>query len=227
MTSQEKSFERVNQKRRTRAELLRAARELVEKGAQPSVADVADHAGISRATAYRYFSKPEDMIREALLDAIAIGITPQAHVPGTELDAGRALGDLVRQVWTMSEENEAMFRSFLAGSITGRDGVKRGGRRLEWLDTVLEPLKGSMPKADYVRLLHGLGLVTGIETLIVLKDVCGLDSVAAEEVALWAAQMLLAGATRKISSETHSRRRDRVGPPAIAIVSARPWECAK
>ena len=63
MSSQVKSHERVNQKQRTRAELLRAARELAEKGGQPGVAEAADHAGISRATAYRYFSNADDMLR--------------------------------------------------------------------------------------------------------------------------------------------------------------------
>ena len=42
MDSQEKKFERVNQKRRTRTELLRAARQIIEKGGHPSVAEVAD-----------------------------------------------------------------------------------------------------------------------------------------------------------------------------------------
>lgn len=194
MSSQGKSFERVNQKRRTRAELLRAASELAEKGLQPSVAEVADHAGISRATAYRYFSKPEDLIREAVLDAIAKAIQPRVE----QLSDGSkatpdALRDLVRQIFAMVDENETMFRSMLASSVISND-ARRGARRLDWLDEVLAPLQETLAKKDYDRLLHALCLLTGIETLVVLKDVCGLDSRKAEDVTLWAAKTLLAGA---------------------------------
>jgi AcrR family transcriptional regulator len=201
MSSQEKSFERVNQKQRTRAELLRAAGELAEKGLQPSVADVADHAGISRATAYRYFSKPENMLREAALDAIARAIQPHVdRLAKDSKDAPNAVEHLVKQVFDMVSENEAMFRTFLANSVTGND-VKRGGRRLTWLSDVLAPLKDRIAKPDYDRLLYSLSLLTGIETLVVLKDVCGLDSKKAEDVTLWAAKTLLAGVLGKERSE--------------------------
>ena len=46
---------RADQKRRTRAALVSAARELVARGVTPTVADAADAASISRAAAYRYF----------------------------------------------------------------------------------------------------------------------------------------------------------------------------
>lgn len=196
MSVQEKNFERVNQKKRTRAELLRAAAEMAQQGLQPSVADVADHAGISRATAYRYFSKPEDLLREAVLDAISMVVKPRAAGLSEEgRDMSEALDDLVRQIFDMVSNNETMFRTFLANSVTGKDNLKRGGRRLTWLGEVLEPLKTKVPKGDYDRLLYSLSLLTGIETLVVLKDVCGLENKAAEDVTLWAARTLLAGAT--------------------------------
>ena len=46
---------RANQKGRTRAALVTAARDMVARGVTPSVGDAADAASISRATAYRYF----------------------------------------------------------------------------------------------------------------------------------------------------------------------------
>ena len=194
MSSQEKSFERTNQKLRTRAELLRAASELAEKGLQPTVAEVADHAGISRATAYRYFSRPEDLLREAVLDAIATAIKPHTdRLTGSAKAMPEALEDLVRQIFAMVDGNEVMFRTFLASSVTGKDGQKRGGRRLTWLREVLQPLEGRVSKVEFERLICSLSLLTGVETHVVLKDVCGLDSQKAEDVALWAARTLLAG----------------------------------
>jgi AcrR family transcriptional regulator len=197
MSSQEKSFERVNQKRRTRAELLRAASELAEQGLQPTVAEVADHAGISRATAYRYFSKPEDLLREAVLDAIATAIKPHTEkLTSSSKEMPEALADLVSQIFAMVENNEVMFRTFLANSVTGKDGEKRGGRRVIWLREILQPLAGKVPKVELDRLIYSLSLLTGIETLVVLKDVCGLDNRKAEDVTLWAARTLLAGVSK-------------------------------
>jgi AcrR family transcriptional regulator len=194
MSSQEKSFERINQKRRTRAELLRAARELTERGMQPSVAEVADHAGISRATAYRYFSAPEEMIREAVLDAVATAIQIEPPITGASPETvGAQLQLLVGRIFDMVNDNEAMFRALLASTVTGDSKVKRGARRIGWLTDALEPLRARIPAADFKRLVYGLSLLTGIETLVVLRDVCGLEPQEARETTLWAARTMLAG----------------------------------
>lgn len=198
MNSQEKSFERTRQKQRTRAELLRAAKELTEKGLQPSVAEVADHAGISRATAYRYFSTPEDLVREAVLDAVAKNIRVEPGEAGrNDGSAEDRLLHVVKQVFDMVTDNEMMFRALLSSSVGGKAPARRGGRRMDWLEKALEPLKGELPAADFQRLVYGLSLVTGIETLVVMKDVCGLDNAKAEDATQWVARTLLAGAMQK------------------------------
>lgn len=46
---------------------------------------------------------------------------------------------------------------------------------------------------DFKKLVSALSLLTGIETIVVLKDVCGLDAADARETTLWAAKTLLAG----------------------------------
>jgi AcrR family transcriptional regulator len=57
MTEAWQQVGRVNQKRRTRAAIVAAAIELVEQGQSPTVAEVADAALVSRATAYRFFPR--------------------------------------------------------------------------------------------------------------------------------------------------------------------------
>lgn len=194
MSGQEKTAGRINQKRRTRGELLRAARDLAEKGGQPTVAEAADHAGISRATAYRYFSNADEMLREALLDAVASGITLERPDKALSLaTAEDRVAEVVRQVLQMVRSNEPMFRSFLATSATGKNPVKRGARRVEWLGEALAPLQAKLTKIEMRNLVAALSLMTGIETLVVFKDVCGLSDRQSEEAALWAAKMLLAG----------------------------------
>src|SRR5919112_1130325 len=61
---------RVNQKRRTRRDLLTAASRLLSDGATPTVAEVADRAGVSRRTAYRYFPTAEQLLADAALEGL-------------------------------------------------------------------------------------------------------------------------------------------------------------
>jgi AcrR family transcriptional regulator len=196
MDGQEKKFERVNQKRRTRVELLRAARELIERGNQnPSVGDVADHAKISRATAYRYFSASDEMIREAVLDGVAdaIEVPPADEGDGAEQSA-RRLDTLVAQVFQMVVENEAVFRALLATSATGQSNTRRGGRRLTWLREALSPLQKQMSSKHFDRLVNSLSLLTGIEALVVTRDICELGNKEAESLLRWTAKALFTAA---------------------------------
>src|SRR5687767_2273646 len=55
---------RANQKERTREALVGAAKELARRGAAPSVAEAAEQARVSRATAYRYFPTQESLLIE-------------------------------------------------------------------------------------------------------------------------------------------------------------------
>ena len=56
------------QKRRTRRDLVEAALRLITAGATPTVTEVADAAGVSRRTAYRYFPSAEQLITDVLLE---------------------------------------------------------------------------------------------------------------------------------------------------------------
>ncbi len=195
MDSQEKKFERVNQKRRTRTELLRAARQIIEKGGHPSVAEVADLAGISRATAYRYFSTPDEIIREAVLDGVAdvIKVAPAPDNAGAATVADR-LDKLVADVFQMVLGNESVFRALLGSSAVGDSQVRRGGRRIDWLKQAMAPLEGEIPPKEFKRLVNALSLVMGIESVVVMRDICDLEPKEAEKTLRWAARTLLAGA---------------------------------
>ncbi len=186
----EKTTERVNQKKRTRAELLRTARQLIEAGSHPSVAEVADAAGISRATAYRYFSKPEEMVREAVLDAVAekVRLPEELAMSGS---VEERLDAMVSQIVRMVIENEAVFRTFLAASITSDSQIRRGGRRLSWIAEALEPARAKMSKESFTRLTNSLALLTGVEALVVLRDICEVDPAEAEQTIRWSAQAML------------------------------------
>jgi AcrR family transcriptional regulator len=57
--------DRTNQKQRTRQALVAAASALAANGHTVTTADVAEAAQVSVATAYRYFSNPNDLVLEA------------------------------------------------------------------------------------------------------------------------------------------------------------------
>ncbi|MDR7145820.1 TetR/AcrR family transcriptional regulator [Rhizobium sp. BE258] len=203
MDSQEKRFERVNQKRRTRSELLRAARQIVERGGHPSVADVADLAGISRATAYRYFSTPDEIIREAVLDGVADVISIEPATQGAGVNEAEARTDkLVSDIFRMILGNESVFRALLGNSVTGQSQVRRGGRRIPWLKEALSPLQGRIASKQLDKLIHALSLVTGIESVVVMRDICELEQDEAEKTLRWTAKAILKAALNESDLKT-------------------------
>ena len=68
---------------------------------------------------------------------------------------------------------------------------KRGYRRIEWIALALAPVKKTLGKRRYERLVSALAMCVGIEALIVLRDLRGLRESEAEEVSRWAARTLL------------------------------------
>jgi len=66
----------------------------------------------------------------------------------------------------------------------------REGRRMRWLDTALGPLD-DLPEDRRRRLHAALALTLGGDSVVVMKDVCGLDDDQALEVLRWTAEAIL------------------------------------
>jgi AcrR family transcriptional regulator len=176
-----------------RGALLRAAQALMDEGRVPTVSEVADHAGVSRATAYRQFSSAEALVAEAALDRIAAGIAELAPGAVPAPDPEAAIEALVRRVFAMVVENDAAFRTMLRLALDGGPG-SRGGRRLAWVEAAIAPWRDRFAPDAYARLVPALGLTLGIETWVALRDIAGLDRARAEETAVWTARALVARA---------------------------------
>ncbi|MBI1238840.1 MAG: TetR family transcriptional regulator [Alphaproteobacteria bacterium] len=191
---------RANQKQRTRAAIVEAAIHLMRGGAAPSVADAAKAAKVSRATAYRYFPTPESLHLEI------VGVTP-AFRPAEELveslegddSEARALS-LLDLMNSLTFRNEAQMRMALkvyldlwfAGHGKGEDAPPvREGRRMRWFERALSPARGCLTKAQWQRLNAAIALTTGVEAMVVMKDVCRLSDKDAQAVLHWAAEALL------------------------------------
>ena len=203
MTTASVTTGRVRQKGRTRSALLAAAIRLITAGVQPSVAEVADAAEVSRRTAYRYFPTQEQMLVEAALEGVR-GIMTKAieGPPSGRRDAADVAARLDRAVQALQQSavaNEQLLRTMIRLTVSSASRVpprdpslpKRGYRRIEWIALALAPVRTRLGKRRYERLVSAIAMCVGIEALIVLRDLRGLSERDAEDVSRWAAATLL------------------------------------
>ena len=205
---------RINQKRRTRAAILAAAVDLVEGGQRPTVAEVADVALVSRATAYRYFPTHEYLLFEAALESTRTDINRELEENTLPEDPEARLEMLIDALQKRIIDKETAFRTMLRLSLEQspeeeRHGGEsspsrlRGGGRVRWIEKALRPVRERLEEPEFRRLVAALSLCMGIEALVVLRDVCALEASEAEDVLRWAARTLL----RSSLAEVHASPR--------------------
>ena len=202
---------RVNQRHRTRKDLLAAAGRLLKRGRTPDMDDVAKEAMVSRATAYRYFPTIEQLLVEAPLD----GAVPDAQDvfdgdPST--DPAQRVDKAEAALHEMCYRNAAQLRVMLAASLerttkagngSAADGVPvRQNRRSPLIEAALAPSRERFTDATYKKLCAALALIFGTESMIVFEDVLGLDEKTARKVKSWAAKALV----RAAMEESAARR---------------------
>ncbi|MCC6718913.1 MAG: TetR family transcriptional regulator [Acetobacteraceae bacterium] len=199
---------RANQKRRTRAALVAAASELLRRGTQPSVAEAAEAARVSRATAYRYFPTQESLLVEVSeLSPTVANVEKTFPALARTENAEDRLTMLLDAFNPILFANQAPMRTALrvyldtwfAARRAGDDNPEvREGRRTRWLDEVLAPVRRELPAPAWRRLRAALSLTLGSEALIVMKDVCRLDDAEALATLRWTAIALLRAARAEL-----------------------------
>jgi AcrR family transcriptional regulator len=194
MAGQEKNAKKVtgreSQKNRTRRALVAAAGELMRGGKHPTVTDAAEAAGISRATAYRYFPTQEMLLAEVALFAVGGPlVTAPANVP-----VPKAVGQLVRRVANWTYANEQPLRTLLRLSLDPTTGINRPGHRIEWIADSLAPVRHRMSAEAYRRLSNALTLLLGIDPIVVMTDIAGASRHDALDTLEWTARALVEAA---------------------------------
>jgi AcrR family transcriptional regulator len=179
---------RSSQKARTRQALLAAARQVMERGEPVTVLAAAQEAGISKATAYRYFSTSETLILEATLDAKVA--TPE-EIVGDAQDVRERVIRVQRYLFTLTRASETKFRLFLAraldASVADRGHASReirGGRRLPMYEHALAPVRSRLSRKQFQFLVLSLSAASGMESYLALKDVCRVDDATADRIAV-------------------------------------------
>jgi AcrR family transcriptional regulator len=183
---------RSGQKARTRAALVEATRRLVAGGAMPTVDDVAEAAGISRTTAFRYFPNQRALLLAAHpqteLTSLLADDAPDDPVARLDLALDEFLG--ITLGW------EPQLRTSLRLSLEpGADlPPLRGGRAIGWIRDALTPLRRTHPRLDLDKLAVAIRSATGIEALVWLTDVAGLLREDAAALMRWTAHAQLRSA---------------------------------
>lgn len=166
--------------------------------------EIAEHAKVSRATAYRYFDSASDLMWQVVADRL---VEP---IGDAFVDVGDDLVERVERAETLI--NDHLFgdpdgtRAFERAALDRRlTGVAlpddRAGRRLVCIDAALAPLAERVDPAELERLRYALALTMGSQVVPALLDTCGLDVEQAREVTRFAATALIADTLRRAELE--------------------------
>jgi AcrR family transcriptional regulator len=189
--------------------LLDAAMAIIqESGHVPSVAELAVRSGVSRATAYRYFTS-----RSALVTAvIATSLGPVRTLASDNPNGRERVHELFLETFPRFKEFEPQLRAAAqlslehwalerAGLLT--EEPYRRGHRVYILEHAIAPLAPSMTPAMRDRLHHALSVIYGIEPYVILKDIWGLPDREVERIALWMTDALIDAALRESVPAKH------------------------
>ena len=184
---------RKNQKLKTRDRIIEAAHQLLNSGDELNMDEIAKKAGISRATVYRYFSSPELLATQ--LNLILNVPEPKetaASVSGLSLNDG--LLNVQNQFLNFILKTENSSRTFLSAflSMTSPE-LKRGQHRIKTVQEFLKNNKNNLDSETKDKLTHIAVLLMGIEAILVMKDVCGLNEDQSRKTLTWALETLIRG----------------------------------
>ncbi|WP_369045422.1 TetR/AcrR family transcriptional regulator [Sinomonas sp. P10A9] len=171
---------RTRQKSRTRDALIDAVRDLMARGEDPSVSDVAEAAGISRTTAYRYFPDKESLLNAAMPQTGERSLLGE-HPPS---DVVERMARTLDAHFAFMRRWDPQLRAALKASIApgAQQPSLRGGRAVRWYEEALAPLAETHPHLDRHALAVRLRAVAGIESKVWLTGVGGLNSDEADAV---------------------------------------------
>ena len=185
-------------KERTLRLLREAARELLRTGGPLTVPAAAELAGVSRATAYRYFPTNDAVVLHATMSLADNQLNdadwpPTAATSPGELSARAA--DVVRATAAWAFGHETELRTMLRLSLEPereREEPRRGlTNRGRWIADLLEGLPSDVPPHARERLAKALIPLFGSDAIVWTTDMAGLSREEAIELLAWMAQVLV------------------------------------
>ena len=184
---------RARQKQRTRDHLIATARELITSGDTPRVEDVAEAAGISRTTAYRYFASQAELLAAAYPETATTSVLPDPPPADLHERVAAVAGYLIGRVQESEQQQRAMLRLSLGD--TPHELPLRQGRAIPWFIEALAPMADTVDPETVRSIALALRAACGIETRVWLGDVAGLDPDEVNAVQQWMVDALVSHAT--------------------------------
>ncbi len=189
-------------RKRTYILLVTTALDLFEKGAMPSVSDLALEAGVSRATAYRYFPTQSDLIAATVNASLGPILTWRPKSEKTE----ERIDELLQYAFPRMFEHEGVLRAALQASLQQwalnrsalqdpKDKRLERGNRKDILKMVTSPMKDEYPTEIVDKVIKAFSVIYGSEIFLVLKDIWKLDNNQVTEIAQWMAKAIINQAT--------------------------------
>jgi AcrR family transcriptional regulator len=188
--------------------------EVASSGRMVTVAEVAAAAGVSRATAYRYFGSRSELVSRIVEESLG----PVRRFESVATDGRSRLQELFSKTFPRFQEFEPHMRAALqlalehaalerAGAL--HEEPYRRGHRVRILVAAAAPLKREIGTAGFRRLIRALSLIYGIESYVVLKDIWGASNREVEALARWMADALIAAALADAQQSGRGRNRTR------------------
>ncbi|HDN2512474.1 TPA: TetR/AcrR family transcriptional regulator [Providencia rettgeri] len=185
-------------RKRTYLLLVTTALDLFEKGAMPSVSELALEAGVSRATAYRYFPTQSDLITATVNESLGPILTWRPQSEKTE----ERIDELLAFAFPRMFEHEGALRAALQASLQqwaqGRSAPQEvknkqfeRGNRKDILTMVTAPMKSEYPQEIIDKVIKAFSVIYGSEIFLVLKDIWKMDNEQVIELAQWMAKAII------------------------------------
>lgn len=185
-------------RKRTYVLLVNTALDLFEKGAMPSVSELALEAGVSRATAYRYFPTQSDLITAIVNESLGPILTWRPQSEKTE----ERIGELLSYAFPRMFEHEGVLRAALQASLQQwaqsrsapmdmKDKQLERGNRKDILAMVTSPMKADYPQDIIDKVIRAFSVIYGSEIFLVLKDIWKMENSQVTELAQWIAKAIM------------------------------------
>jgi len=178
----------------TRARILDAVAELIieEHPATLSVPAVAERAGVSLRTVYRYFPT-----KQALIDGIAdLGNDQTAAQFPSDAVTFADMREYIPHLWAEVQSTRGLIKAQHATPLGQEVAKSRAERRIRIIQRVMGDEGVELPPDDHRRLVALIALLTSRETLFELTDVLDLSVDEAANVAVWALEVIVEAAKR-------------------------------
>ncbi|MDT4912857.1 MAG: hypothetical protein QOC66_1985 [Pseudonocardiales bacterium] len=194
MTEPAESPGRVAQRRRTRRAIVDATMELLSRGVEPAVNDIAAAADVSRRTVYMHFPTLDQLVLDATVGLMNVDVDAALKRVRSD-DPHKRLAVLIGELYDGMERSLPLGRRLIKLTVAAPSpadgGPRRGHRRIGWIEWALESLRPLLTERQFEDAVSSLAVVIGWEAFIVLCDVRGLAAPAARDITLHAALALL------------------------------------